>query len=232
MPDDDPDTSVGEDDEESGDESPPRRSLSSFMKPRSSRPTTDGELREQMRTLDPRERRYAFILVPVGLLVTVLQLRAYTTSIKVEKPKNGSCAFLHGSSLVGKSCELPIVGHATDYKLIFVLGLVLCGVLLLGARRSMRTLVIFTAAFIGLFAGIPGILFLCYAGWLVWRSWQLQRHGTKDSAEYRKLSAERNAERAAERRERRSKKGSEEPTGRPQIQASKRYTPKSKAKRR
>jgi hypothetical protein len=231
----DEETSASPDDADD-DAAPPRRFLSSIFTPRSSGKLTDPELRAKMRTLDPQERRLGLIGVPLALVVTLLTLRKVAVSLRIAQPVKGSngklsCSHLHGSTLVGKLCEVPVLGHPSDYQLIFSLGLVLSAVLLVGTLRSMRTLVIFTSLFIGLFAGIPGILFLFYGGWLVLRSWRLQRFGAKDAATARRKSIERSAERKEQRRAK-ATAAADGTAGKPVIQPSKRYTPKTKPRRR
>src|SRR5271154_677623 len=151
MPDEEIDASA----DDADDAQPERRSFfSSIFTPRSSGKLTDPELRAKMRTLDPQERRLGFIGVPLALIVTVLTLRKVAVGVKISQPVKGKCA-LRGASLVGKKlCELSVLGHASDYKFVFALGCVLTVVLLISTLRSMRTRVIFTSLFIGLFAGI------------------------------------------------------------------------------
>jgi hypothetical protein len=204
--------------------------LASLFSSKSSGKLTDPELRERMRTLDPQERRFGFIAVPLALLATLFTLHSVTT-IALYMPKHNKCS-QHGAKLVNHLCEVPVLGHPSDYKLIFSLGLVLSLVLAYGALRSMRTLVIFTTLFIGLFAGIPGILFLFYGGWLVIRSWRLQRFGAKDAATARRASIERSAERREQRRVAKEGGATTGGTTRSVIQPSKRYTPKAKPRRR
>jgi hypothetical protein len=230
MPEEETDASA----DDADDAQPERRSFfSTIFTPRSAGKLTDPELRAKMRTLDPQERRLGFIGVPLALIVTFLTLRKVAVGVKISQPIKGKCA-LRGSSLVGKKlCELPILGHASDYKFVFALGCVLSVVLVVGTLRSMRTLVIFTSLFIGLFAGIAGILFLFYGGWLVLRSWRLQRFGAKDAATARSASIERAAQRREQKKTRtRTSAVAEGTLGKPVIQRSKRYTPKTKSRRR
>lgn len=239
MPEDESDDSFDDVADDETDAEPPRPSfLASLFTPKSSGRISDPELRERMRTLDPQERRFGFIGVPLALLVSLLTLRKITTTISVGPPSKIGRPCKTGSSLnhALKLCEVTVTGHAADYQLIFALGLVLSAVLLFGTYRSIRTLVIFTTLFIGLFAGVPGILFLFFGGWLVLRSWRLQRYGAKDGATARRVAMERSAEKRDQRRARASgataggaKAG---PSGKPVIPPSKRYTPKAKPRRK
>jgi hypothetical protein len=226
-------------DEPSGEERPPRSSwLASIITPKSAGHLTDPELRRKMRTLDPQERRIAFFAAPIALalsLINYLPLVLHNTTTYQSEPFTGPksdphCAYTLADK--GKVCELMILHHPGDYILEFIAALVVCSVLLYATWRSKRTLAIFSTLLIGLFSGIVGLLFLLYGGWLVLRSWRLQRYGAKDAATARKVSIEQTAERREQRRNRPERTSGGAPSVRPEIKPSKRYTPKAKRRRR
>jgi len=75
------------------------------------------------------------------------------------------------------------------------------------------------------------IVGLGYGGWLLARSWRMQRYGTTDSKEVRELATERaEAKRAARRAGKGG--GTDRVVPRSGVTASKRYTPRAKPRRR
>jgi hypothetical protein len=199
-------------------------------------PLADADIRAGMRTLDGRERKWGFIASGFVLalsLIYVPELLHTTYAAPTTKPIAGHCA--HGFHLIGKLCDT--IYHPSDYALQFSILIALGGAFLFAVWRSKRTLSIFLAMLAGLASTFVGgvvvlIVGLGYGGWLLARSWRLQRYGTTDSREMRERAAERaEAKRAA----RRAEKGSADTSRvlpRTSVQASKRYTPKAKPRRR
>lgn len=204
--------------------------------PRTPEPLPDAEVRERMRTLDATERKWGFIASGFVLALSLLyvpNLLHTTYAAPTHKPVAGRCA--HGFHLVGKLCET--IYHPSDYALQFTVLIALGGIFLLAVWQRRRTLAIFFSMLAGLastFVGGAVVLFvgLGYGGWLLARSWRVQRYGTKDAKEVRARATER-AE--AKRSARRAAKASPDAAGTPartSVQASKRYTPKAKPRRR
>lgn len=212
----------------------PRRSLfGSIFTPRTSGRVTDPELRQRMRTLDAQERKFAWIAGGLSLILSLIivpYLLHNTKTYQVEsKKKPPNCApYLH----VGTNCELVIIHHPADFVLPFALVLGLSAILLFATYRSMRTLVLFTAFFVGLVISsftFLGVLFFLFGAWLLIRSFRLQRYGTTDAATMRRVSAERAA---ARKEEKQAAKTPGTTATKAIVTPSKRYTPKSKSKSR
>ena len=222
---------------------PPRRSrLPSLFTPTADAAISDPELGERMRTLDRTERKWgfgasAFVLALSCLLIP--SLLHTTSSVTKYKLDHAACTLAHYTWIAKtKSCELIKVYHPSDFALEFVLLLVIGSVLLFAVWRSMRALTIFTSIFVGLaalFVGIVivGFLAMGYGFWLLTRSWRLQRFGAKDSRTVRKVSMERAEERRVAKREARQSGSRSTPASvKSGPTPSKRYTPKSKPRRR
>lgn len=219
---------------------PARRSrLSALFTPSAEQELSDPELRERMRTLDPTERKWGFGASGFVLVLSLLLVPSLLHNTKVTvsgKPDRATC-LRDGDlwSVASKTCSH--LYHPSDFALEFTLLIVIGGVLLFAVWRSMRALSIFTALFVGLAAlfvgvAIVGLLALGYGGWLLTRSWRLQRFGAKDSKTVRKAATARAEEkREAKRAAKLSASGSATPV-KSSVTSSKRYTPKSKPRRR
>ena len=219
-----------------------RPRLPSLFTPSADAASVDPDLGERMRTLDTTERKWgfgasAFVLALSCLLIPSL-LRT-TSSVTKEKLNQTACIINHYTWIPKtKSCELIHLYHPSDFALEFVLLVVIGSVLLFAVWRSMRALTIFTSIFVGLaalFVGIVivGFLAMGYGFWLLTRSWRLQRFGAKDSRTVRKVSMERSEERREAKREARQSGSRSTPaTIKSGPTPSKRYTPKSKPRRR
>jgi len=207
--------------------------------PRASRdagPLPDAEVRERMRTLDARERKWGFIAGGFVLALSVLyvpELLHTTYGPPTAKPYLlNRCR--NGLHLVHKLCET--VYHPSDYALQFSILIILGVVFLLSVWRAKRSLTIFFSMLAGLASTFVGgvvvlIVGLGYGGWLLARSWRMQRYGTTDSKEVRELATERaEAKRAARRAGKGG--GTDRLVPRSGVTASKRYTPRAKPRRR
>jgi hypothetical protein len=211
---------------------------SSLFTPTAEQELSDPELRERMRTLDTTERKWGFGASGFVLVLSLLLVPSLLHNTKVAasgKPTRAGCADIGDVwSVAKKTCYH--VYHPSDFVLEFILLVVIGAVLLFAVWKSMRALTIFTSLFIGLaaiFVGvvIVGFVALAYGGWLLTRSWRLQRFGAKDSKTVRKVASER----AEERKEARAEaKASPAGAGaaKSSVTPSKRYTPKSKPRRK
>jgi hypothetical protein len=226
------------DDEDAPPATPRRSWRSSLFTPTAEQELSDPELRERMRTLDTTERKWGFGASGFVLVLSLLLVPSLLHNTKVAatgKPNRTGCADIGDVwSVAKKTCYH--VYHPSDFILEFTLLVVIGAVLLFAVWKSMRALTIFTALFIGLaaiFVGvvIVGFVALAYGGWLLTRSWRLQRFGAKDSKTVRKVAAER----AEDRKEAKAAaKASPARAGvaKTSVTQSKRYTPKSKPRRK
>jgi hypothetical protein len=177
-----------------------------------------------MRTLDPVERKWGFAVGAVPLVVALVNLAVHA-KVSVLKPLVlGRC--LAPGHLVGKSCTELVTQKASvpEVALLAFLGIVI----MLSVWRSMRTLVAVATIFAGLASGLLGIVSIFYGGWLLLRSWRLQRYGVKDGAGVRKVATER----AAVKREAKKSPLKLDAAGTKPVTSSKRYTPKAKPRKR
>ena len=188
-------------------EAPKQRSvLATLFTPKGADSITDSELRNRMRTLDRTERKWGYGAAGFVLVLSLLLLPSLlhdTYGPPDEKPTGGTCAHPSTFKLVAKTCAT--IFHPSAFYLEFALFVVVGGVLLYAVWRSKRALTIFTAFFIGLaalFAQITLVFVLGMAlgAWLLARSWRLQRYGSTNSKEVRKIMTERSeVKRAAKR---------------------------------
>ena len=171
---------VTDDDAQDEPSAPERVGFLSRFAPKPSGPLADDELRGRMRTLDPVERKWGFAVGAVPLVVALVNLAVHA-KVSVLKPLVlGRC--LAPGHLVGKSCTELVTQKASvpEVALLAFLGIVI----MLSVWRSMRTLVAVATIFAGLASGLLGIVSIFYGGWLLLRSWRLQRYGVKDGRMY------------------------------------------------
>ncbi len=212
---------------------------SSLFTPTAEQELSDPELRERMRTLDSTERKWGFGASGFVLVLSLLLVPSLLHNTKVTvsgKPDRATC-LREGDfwSLTSKTCYH--LYHPSDFALEFALLIVIGGVLLFAVWRSMRALTIFTALFVGLaaiFVGVAvvGLLAIGYGAWLLTRSWRLQRFGAKDSKTVRKVAAERSGEKREAKREAKNSASGSVVSSKTTVTPSKRYTPKSKPRRK
>jgi hypothetical protein len=218
----------------------PRAGFTKLFTPSPEAELSDPEIRYRMRTLDATERKFGFGAAGLSLLVSLLYLPSLLHNTKRQvtnpKPDQAQCLSLGDVwSATGKLCYH--VYHPSEFALGFGLLVAIGATLLFAVWRSMRALTIFTAIFMGLAAtlvtSIFGIIPIALGVWLLTRSWRLQRYGTKDGKESRKLATERAAERRATKREpKAAATGATTTAVRTTVTPSKRYTPKAKPRRK
>jgi hypothetical protein len=223
------------------DDAPPeegrRSKRSSLFSPSAEQELSDPELRERMRTLDPTERKWGFGVAGLALVFSLLVIPSllHNTTRAVSQTFNRAKCLREGDvwSATTKTCSK--LYHPADFVLVFVLLIVVGCVLLFAVWRSMRALTIFTAIFVGLAAtlvtGVIGIAAIGYGAWLLMRSWRLQRYGAKDSKTVRRVATERADERREAKRAAKQSPSGSVPS-KTSVTPSKRYTPKSKPRRK
>lgn len=175
--------------------------------------------KDAMRSLNPQEVKLAFgafvlatvagIAIPSYILATDRITKAGKHTIAVAP----DAALLGGVIIV-----LCILGFVTLWK-----------------RK--RTFVSFALFLIGfaftLFIGLIGFLFILVGGWLMLRAWRINRYGTTDAKAIRQEAATRPRGKAAASANTATKgKASSQPGVRKPPTASKRYTPKSPARKK
>jgi hypothetical protein len=195
------------------------------------RPGEDGEpdripperRKAVMRSLDPQEVRLAFgafvlatiagIAIPAYILATDRVTRAGKHKFAV----------------------------APDAALLGGVIIVLCILGFVALWKRKRTFVCFALFLIGfaftLFIGLIGFVFILVGGWLMLRAWRINRYGTTNAKAIRQEVASRprgkGAASAAKTTSSTSKgKASSQPGARKPPTASKRYTPKSPARKK
>jgi hypothetical protein len=222
---------------------PPARSW--FSRARSRDAAADGDAdsgadddkRRKLRTLDDTERKFGFGAAILAVAIAVLFIPSLLHDTKqtyTAKVVKGVCPPFYPPPVHG-TCTRIVVQHPSDFVLRFILLMVLGLLLLAAVWASKRTLVMFMSFLTGLAAGTLGLLLIFYGGWLVLRSWRVQRYGTTNSKEIRTISTERAAERSAGRREAKKAKGTTQvppSPGKSPVTPSKRYTPRAKPRRR
>jgi len=218
-------------------DAPERTSLSSKLTSAFSSGSSSGgdaEVRDRMRTLDPLERKWglggaAITLVLAAIFIPSL-LHNTTQTLTTSPTKSGRCPV--GYQLVGHVCESHVVHHPSEYVLRFTLLAVLGLLLLASVWFSKRTLTVFISFLTGLAAGTVGLLLIFYGGWLLVRSWRLQRYGATDAATVRKVAGERAAAKREAKKTGTATAAVATPSAKAAPTPSKRYTPKSKPRRR
>jgi hypothetical protein len=203
-----------------------------FLRPSAPTPPDD-DTRQRIRTLDDTERKFGFAGVALILAVAALFIPSLLHNTKqtyTAKAVKGACP-PGWDKPVHDTCTNIVIQHPSDFVFRFVAILALGLLLLYAVWASKRTLVVFTSFLCGLAAGTLGLLLLFYGGWLLLRSWRVQRYGTTNSREIRSMATERAAERREAKRSARTPQASPSP-GKGPVTASKRYTPKAKPRRR
>ncbi len=202
-------------------------------------PVSSARVGRAMKVLDATERKWGFGATAIVFAATLTYLPFVLHNTKVTKTADkvsGHCPAHY--TLVAKTCTQYVLHHPSEYWPLFAASLAFAAVMLVSVVRSMRTLAVFMAFLSGLaLSGLNPIATLAgfaWGGWVLMRSWRLSRYGSKDAKEVRAITAER----VAEKREAK-KAAAAAPavvattaTGRTAAAPSKRYTPKSKPKRR
>lgn len=177
--------------------------------------------KEVMRSLDPQEVKLAF-----GAFVL-----ATVAGIAIP-------AYILATDKITKAGKHTIA-VAPDAALLGAVIIVLCILGFLTLWKRKRTFVSFALFLIGfaftLFIGLIGFVFIFVGGWLMLRAWRMNRYGTTDAKAIRQEAATRprgKGAAAAAKTTTRGGKASTEPGVRRPPTASKRYTPKSPARKK
>lgn len=176
--------------------------------------------RAVMRSLDPQEVKLSFIAF---LLATI-------AGIAIP-------AYIIASNRVTKAGK-DTIAVAPDAKLLGGVILVLCVLGFVTLWKRKRTFVAFDLFLIGfaftLFIGLIGFVFIFLGGWLMLRAWRINRYGTTDAKAIRQDVSSRPRGKGAPSTSKSTSKGraSSEPGARKPPTASKRYTPKSPARKK
>lgn len=186
----------------------------------------DPELKERMRTLEPVERKWGFGAAAIPLVIALILLPSLLHNTKVTAaPVKHKCAA--GFRLLKGTCT--DIEHPSQFVLRFLLLAALGLLLLFAVWASKRTLAVFLGFLAGLAAGPLGLLCIFYGGWLLVRSWRLQRYGATDGATVRKVATERSA---AKREAKKAAPSVALASGKAPPPPSKRYTPKAKPRKK
>ncbi len=214
-----------------------------------------------IRTVDPTERKVGYIaaglMALAGLVALVPHIEHPKQPVVSTAAKSGNkCP--SGYELVHKVCTSYTYHSKSDWIIFLVVIMVLALCMALATKIGRRSMVAFSLLIGGLAVssltgGFIGLAFLFAGGWLLLRSYRMQKYGTTSAKEVAELNARRRAERRsgsstasktsgtttagkAPAKSTRSSKGSKgaatNGTERPKPQASKRYTPKSAPKKR
>lgn len=177
------------------------------------------EQRKQiMRSLDPQEVKLAFGAFALATIAGIAIPAYILASDRITKAGKHSIAVAPDAALLGGVIiVLCILGFVTLWK-----------------RR--RTFVSFDLFLIGfaftLFIGLIGFVFILVGGWLMLRAWRINRYGTTDAKAIRQEVATRPRGKAASAQKGTAKAKASEPGVRKPPTASKRYTPKSPARKK
>jgi hypothetical protein len=178
------------------------------------------------------ERKWGFAAGALPLMVAAFLvpfLLHDTVQTATTAKVNNKCPSPY--KLVGANCVHPVTHHPSQYVVQFCLALLLGIALLTVVWFAKRTLTIFVSFLAGLAIGALGLALIGYGGWLLVRSWRLQRYGATDGKTARATSMQRAEAKREYRRAQRSG-ATPSPTGKSLPGQSKRYTPKSKPRRK
>jgi uncharacterized protein (TIGR03382 family) len=163
------------------------------------------ELTVLMRKLDDKERLYAFIAAPLGLVFAIL--------VTVLAVHTNPALHHKGHESTG---EIVTDGGVGVLFALFVFAM---------AWLRRRSLTAFALLFLGYSVGLigPGIPFLFLGGYLLFKAWKIQKVLTSRGVNTRPQRQKRTTERPA--RDPRSRRDSQTATTSARPTASKRYTP-------
>jgi hypothetical protein len=195
-----------------------------------SKPGTQGESdrvpeeqrKEVMRSLNPQEVKLTFGAFMLATIAGIAIPAYIIATNKVTK--------------AGKNT----IAVAPDAKLLGGVILLLCVLGFVTLWKRKRTFVSFDLFLIGfaftLFIGLIGFVFILLGGWLMLRAWRINRYGTTDAKAIRQEVAARPRGKGAASTSKSSSasrgKASSGPGARKPPTASKRYTPKSPARKK
>ncbi len=147
-------------------------------------PLSDEERARRIKTLDPTERKVGTIGAIVAAVAAVATTLPYVanpnTPIRHAAGKNHSCTapFKYVASIH----ECSVVYPRSHWVEVLLLMLVFALAIFVSVRIGRRSALGFTALLTGLAyetqVGILGLPFLAGGGWLLIRSWRVQRYGT------------------------------------------------------
>lgn len=196
---------------------------------------TEGASREVVFGIDALERRWAFGLGAVGLVLASIFLFVQQYGYTTTNPQKGVCP--PGYDLAKKLCQhkYPLVFQ--DYMGQFFMVMAGALIILFFAWRKKRVGIIVAAFMMGLALSNVGLPFLFLGGWLAIRAFRLQKYGDPTFVGSNQQSRLRAQERASNKRKgisnsRGKKDGDITPPARPKPEANKRYTPKQSGRRR
>lgn len=229
-----------EDDASNAPSAPARGGFLSRLAPRPTAPMSDDDLRQSMRTLDPLERKIGWVVGALPLLLALIlspEILHNTPGTAIKLLKKGQHCPV---KLTGTTCVVSVTHHPSQYALQYSFLVAIGLIILFGVWRSKRVLVAVASLFAGLGTGVTGILSIFYGGWLLLRSWRLQRYGVSGGAAVRAMAVERSKERRENRTTSRTprmsrmsgKSSTTAADGPKPPQSSKRYTPKAQPRKR
>jgi hypothetical protein len=176
--------------------------------------------KEVMRSLDPQEVKLSFGAFVLATVAGIAIPSYILSTDRITKAGKHSIAVAPDAALLGG----------------VILVLCIAGFLTLWKRK--RTFVSFALFLIGfaftLFIGLIGFVFILVGGWLMLRAWRMNRYGTTDAKAIRQEVATRpRGKAAASASKTATKSGKASPSdARKPPTASKRYTPKSPARKK
>jgi hypothetical protein len=198
--------------------------------------TSDEAKRRAVTYLDPLERKIGLVGAALAAAIALTNTLPYvlhpnTPVSQTVSPKKGHTCGVAGftyDKATGK-CNGQLPYSLSHWTWVLVILLAFAVALLIAVRVGRRAPLGFAFLMSGLAfdsqVGIYGLPFIAAGGWLLIRSWRVQRYGST-AAPKRGEKPQRPPP-----REPRKKKG-EPPPGRPTPVASKRYTPKAVKKKR
>lgn len=217
--------------------------------PRSSKPAgaplSEAEKERAIRNVDPTERKLGYgaaaLMAVAGLFALVPHIEHPNRPVVVTATKTkGKCPSDYTE--VAKVCTQYVVHSRSDWILSLAVVLVLAVLVAVATRWGRRSLLAFALLFGGLAVETLtypdlGLLFLIGGGWLLVRSYRVQKYGTTSSREVAKIAAERRSDKrkgitpaptkASAKGAKAKGKAAPTPGERPKPGANKRYTPKA-----
>lgn len=149
------------------------------------RPMTDEEKRLWIRSLEPVERKWGYILSVYGALVALIVQLQYIVGNPWVREKIST---IHGHTKYG------FVNQTASAEMLLGIGLALMAGAAVATYFKKRAPLAFLLM-IGAFAStsLLGLPMLILAGWLFMRSWRVQRYGSPDAKVAAKVAADKRA---------------------------------------
>ena len=196
-------------------------------------PISEGEKKQAIFNLDPREKKYGLIGAALAAVIALWQVLPYLFNpknpVKLPVGKNHSCTSGFKYHQAANACEAVYDRAHWGFELAVLLAFALA--IFVTVRFGRRSAAGFAALMAGLAfeaeVGILGIPFIFGGGWLLMRAWRVQRYGSPTATKGNPSGEKRPPPARTERPTRKAK----QPEKKGPV-ASKRYTPKSQKRKR